>query len=137
MGLPFLIVIFSGRNASRHTGDTSGPVRRATCGSLHTKPRVYRTSHASFHVSSAFDRTAAVSLTYAYYFAFGTAESLSPHHLPPNQYMSRPGSSLGIAANPAIGVNAASTSSRPRRVTVDEKYRQEKEREADLEGELV
>lgn len=52
---------------------------------------------------------------------------------------SRPGSSLGIAAaNPAgMGVNGTALSNRPRRVTADEKYRQEKEREADLEGELV
>ncbi|KAF7979686.1 hypothetical protein HWV62_41695 [Athelia sp. TMB] len=54
------------------------------------------------------------------------------------QYMSRPGSSLGIAANSAMGVNGTAASGKARRVTMEEKARQEeKQREAAPEGELV
>ena len=60
-------------------------------------------------------------------------------HAPLSGYMSRPGSSLGISGG---GVNGGGNGNgingnggmRARRVTLEEKYKQEREREAELEG---
>lgn len=48
--------------------------------------------------------------------------------------MSRPGSSLGINSNGTSNTNGNAASNRARRVTIEEKYRQEREREAELDG---
>ncbi|KIM89317.1 hypothetical protein PILCRDRAFT_813244 [Piloderma croceum F 1598] len=59
----------------------------------------------------------------------------SPH--PPtaasNQYMNRPGSSLGINGYVNGNGNGVNGVGRARRVTMEERYRQEREREAELE----
>jgi hypothetical protein len=46
--------------------------------------------------------------------------------------MNRPGSSLGI--NGYVNGNGVNGVGRARRVTMEERYRQEREREAELEG---